>query len=71
MEKELVIYFVGYEDDIGKALANKIYLNSNEADKVYRYATRIVGLDGMRLFRAVVTHIEQVMPNDYKLLKSL
>ncbi len=71
MEKELVIYFVGYEDDIGKALANKVYLDFGEADKVYRYATKIVGLDGMRLFQATVTHIEQVMPDDYKLLKSL
>lgn len=71
MEKELVIYFVGYENDIGKALANKIYLNSSEAAKVYRHATEIVGLDGMRLFQAIVTHIEQVVPDDYKLLKSL
>jgi len=71
MEKELVIYFVGYEDDIGKALTNKIYLDFGEAAKVYRHATKIVGLDGMRIFQAVVTHIEQVMPNGYKLLKSL
>jgi hypothetical protein len=71
MEKELVIYFVGYEDDIGKALANTVYLDFGSAAKVYRRATRIVGLDGMRLFQAVVTHIEQVVPDDYKLLKSL
>jgi len=71
MENELVIFFVGYENDIGKALTYKVYLDFGEAAKVYRHATKIVGLDGMRLFQARVTHIEQMMPDTYKLLKSL
>ena len=71
MEEEIVVYFVGYEDDIKKAVDNKVYIDFGQAAQAHRYATKIVGLDGMQLFQAVITLIEVVVTDDYKLLKSL
>ncbi len=71
MEEGLTIYFVGYENEIQKALKTKIYLDFDKAAKVYRHATNIVCLEGIRLFQARLVQIEQVLPDNYKLLKSL
>ncbi len=71
MEEVIIIYFVGYESNVRKAINNKIYLDFNEAMKVYRYATKIVGLEGMQLFRAELDFIEVVDLEQYKLLKSM
>ncbi len=71
MEKELTVYFVGYESDIKKAIRTKVYLDFNVAAKVYRHATSVVRLEGIRLFRAKLIQIEQIVPDSYKLLKSL
>ena len=72
MEEGIIVYFVGYENDIQKALKTKIYLDFDRAAKVYRRATNIVCLEGIRLFQAKLTQIEQILPEDnYKLLKSL
>lgn len=71
MEEELTVYFVGYENDIIKAIRTKVYLDFDVAAKVYQRATNIVCLEGIRLFQAKLIQIEQIMPDTYKLLKSL
>jgi len=71
MEEVIIIFFVGYEQDIKKAIDNKIYLDFNEAMRVHRRATKIVGLDGMQLFRAELDFIEVVDVEQYKLLKTM
>ena len=71
MEELIIIYFVGYESDVRKAIDNKIYLEFNEALRVYRYATETVRLDGIQLFRAELDFIEVVDVEQYKLLKSM
>lgn len=71
MEEELTVYFVGYENDIIKAIRTKVYLDFDVAAKVYRRAANIVCLEGIRLFQAKLIQIEQIMPDTYKLLKSL
>ena len=72
MEEELEIYFVGYESDVQKAIKNQVYLTLDEAAKVYRYASNIVGLEGIRIFRArLVIDREPVLPDTHKLFKSM
>lgn len=71
MEEAIIIYFVGYENNIRKAIDNKVYLDFNVAMKVHRYATETVRLDGIQLFRAELDFIEVVDVEQYKLLKSM
>ena len=72
MEEELEIFFVGYEGDIRKAIKNQVYLDIGEASRVWHRAANIVGLDGIRIFRAkLIVDWEPVYPDDYKLLKSM
>jgi hypothetical protein len=71
MEEVIIIFFVGYESNVKKAIDNRVYLDFNEAMKVYRYATKTVGLDGIQLFRAELDFIEVVDVEQYKLLKSM
>ena len=72
MEEELEIFFVGWEGDVRKAIKNQVYLDIVEASKVWHYAANIVKLDGVRIFRArLIIDREPVLPDDYKLLKSM